>query len=189
MKDERYRAPLVQVSSLERNELRSGVEDLALSNNDLMQRVLVHEFIIVTRLGVSIHCHLALAVIDILRRGRHLMHRAVRQGNYSPLGHPIRALRRRQRKNGPVLLFFDLLQSSLSLGVRSCPLNWHKNASLYRLQIETDGACSFTTCGDLSFDKLLALVIELDTFAGDRRSTFLKGWRQIDIFRHTASDN
>ena len=54
MEDVADGAPLVHVGTLKRDELGRRVEDLPLANDYLMQRELVHEFVVVTRLRVSV---------------------------------------------------------------------------------------------------------------------------------------
>ena len=53
VQNERNGAPPIQMSSLERDEFRGRVKKLTLAENELMQRVDVHQLVIVSREGFS----------------------------------------------------------------------------------------------------------------------------------------
>ena len=89
--------------------------------------------------------------------------------------HVLSAFRWRQCKHGlRLLLLLDGLEYS-RFGGGASALNRHEDASLHRLQIEFIIAGALSAGGDLPPDELLPLIIELHSFAGDRRGTLFEG--------------
>jgi len=94
MQNEGHRAPLVQIGSLEGDELWRRIQNLTLSDNDLMERVLVHQLVVITRLRVSIDLHLGGAIVHNLRTRRHLVHGSLWEGHDGTCRHLHCTLRR-----------------------------------------------------------------------------------------------
>ena len=186
MEDVRDGAPPVEVCTLERYKLGRRVEDLTLSNDDLMQGVLVHELIVVT--GVRVCVHLDAIGPGLCSRCDRLLLLGERDSGF--LGGHLRTFAWWQCQHGlHRLLLNGLERASAGLLIRPSALDWHQNSRLHRLQIEFNRTCAITTSCNLSFDILLALVVEFYAFAGNGRGTFFESRSQVDVFwNHTFVD-
>ena len=178
MEDVGYGTPSVHVRTLEGDELRRSVENLTLSDNDLMEGVLIHELIVVTSVRIGVHLDAFCTRLSRLHDRLLLWER-----DACFLGGDI--LTGWKSQHGQHLLLLNGLEWAKARLHLSC-LERHQNSRLYRLQIESNRAGAITASCNFSLYVRLSLIIELDAFAGNGWGSFLESWCQVDVLWNQA---
>ena len=173
--DEGDRAPLVDVCSPERDELRRLVNELSFPEHELMQRVLVHELVVAPGLSGGVVARLCtlLSILGLCILLRSLM-LGCRESQLLTLEVADARLR-----HGLVHRYQGRRSGLYVLAILLSP-SWWLQVKLDRILVELFGV-------NFISGEHLGLVVEPHALELDWRGSFLEGWSQIDIFWDDAS--
>lgn len=174
--------PLLDVCSPERDELRCLINKLSLPEHELMQGVLVHEFVVASGLGSGVLERLY--IVETIVVLCILLCSLILGCGQSHLHLGLSSVIALELEVGDAVLGLALVDRDQGHRHRLPAVFYSPN---WWLQVKLDGVLVELLCMDFIPGEHLGLVMELHASELDRWSSFLKGWSQVNVLRDDTS--